>query len=215
MQQRNQNHLLYNATEFAHNSNTFNKTINYLPNVYGGALMVYLWFRLIIIDPIVFYLNNIGIIVQSFQKVWFGCSKRKPPDPNVLIGRHRRRLKKQLLYALPLMNTNPNIILSSDARHISDMGLVSTEDPSPIITSEKAKELRELIEESTKIANIISSKGKLSVQACLEAVNASQELSLSEGLRLERRLFHSLFATSDQKEGMNAFLEKRKPNFKK
>ena len=73
----------------------------------------------------------------------------------------------------------------------------------------------ELIVESTKMANIIASKGKLSIQACLEAVNSSQELSLSEGLRLERRLFHSLFATSDQKEGMNAFLEKRKPNFKK
>ena len=46
-----------------------------------------------------------------------------------------------------------------------------------------------------------------------EAVNASQELSLQEGLRLERRLFHSLFATADQKEGMSAFLEKRTPHF--
>lgn len=46
-----------------------------------------------------------------------------------------------------------------------------------------------------------------------EAVNASQEMSLQEGLRFERRLFHALFATHDQKEGMEAFLEKRKPDF--
>jgi enoyl-CoA hydratase/carnithine racemase len=46
-----------------------------------------------------------------------------------------------------------------------------------------------------------------------EAVNASQELSLQEGLRLERRLFQALFATQDQKEGMSAFLEKRVPEF--
>ena len=72
----------------------------------------------------------------------------------------------------------------------------------------------ELLDESKKMASKIASKGKLSVQACLEAVNAANELPLQEGLRLERRLFHSLFATSDQKEGMAAFLEKRTPKFK-
>ncbi len=44
-------------------------------------------------------------------------------------------------------------------------------------------------------------------------MNAAEELSLAEGLRLERRLFHSLFALDDQKEGMRAFVEKRKPHF--
>jgi enoyl-CoA hydratase/carnithine racemase len=58
-----------------------------------------------------------------------------------------------------------------------------------------------------------ASKGRMSVLMAKESVNASQELSLQEGLRFERRLFHSLFATADQKEGMNAFLEKRPPNF--
>eukprot|EP00980_Cylindrotheca_fusiformis_P002497 scaffold586_cov68-Cylindrotheca_fusiformis.AAC.6 len=67
----------------------------------------------------------------------------------------------------------------------------------------------ELIEETLKIAKKIGSKGVLSVQAAKEAVNAAEELPLGEGLRLERRLFHSLFATEDQKEGMKAFLEKR------
>ena len=71
-----------------------------------------------------------------------------------------------------------------------------------------------LVDETVKIAKTIASKGPLSVQAAKEAVNASNELSLQEGLRLERRLFHSLFATDDQKEGMSAFLEKRPANFK-
>jgi len=47
-----------------------------------------------------------------------------------------------------------------------------------------------------------------------ESVNRSFEVSLEEGIRFERRLFHSSFATEDQKEGMAAFVEKRKPAFK-
>lgn len=47
-----------------------------------------------------------------------------------------------------------------------------------------------------------------------ESVNRADELTLAEGLRFERRLFHSLFATEDQKEGMGAFIEKRKAQFK-
>lgn len=71
----------------------------------------------------------------------------------------------------------------------------------------------ELVDEAVKIAQTIASKGQISVMMAKEAVNASQELSLQEGLRLERRLFHSLFATRDQKEGMSAFLAKRDANF--
>jgi len=47
-----------------------------------------------------------------------------------------------------------------------------------------------------------------------ETVNRAYETTLAEGLRFERRLFHSMFATEDQKEGMAAFVEKRKPQFK-
>jgi enoyl-CoA hydratase len=47
-----------------------------------------------------------------------------------------------------------------------------------------------------------------------ESVNRAYETTLAEGVRFERRLFHSLFATEDQKEGMAAFVEKRKPVFK-
>lgn len=71
----------------------------------------------------------------------------------------------------------------------------------------------ELVEEAIKMAEKIAGKGRMSVLMAKEAVNASQELSLQEGLRLERRLFQALFATQDQKEGMSAFLEKRKPEF--
>ena len=47
-----------------------------------------------------------------------------------------------------------------------------------------------------------------------ESINRAYETTLAEGVRFERRLFHSLFATTDQKEGMAAFVEKRKPVFK-
>jgi len=70
-----------------------------------------------------------------------------------------------------------------------------------------------LLEGSLQMATKIASQAPLAVQAVKEAVNAAEELPLQEGLRLERRLFHSMFATEDQKEGMSAFLEKRKPNF--
>jgi enoyl-CoA hydratase len=48
---------------------------------------------------------------------------------------------------------------------------------------------------------------------CKEAVNRALEVGLSEGIRFERRVFHSLFATEDQKEGMGAFVEKRPAHF--
>jgi enoyl-CoA hydratase/carnithine racemase len=70
-----------------------------------------------------------------------------------------------------------------------------------------------LVDEAIKMAQKIAGKGRMSVCMAKEAVNASEELSLQEGLRLERRLFHALFSTEDQKEGMKAFLEKREPRF--
>ncbi|KAL3899582.1 MAG: hypothetical protein SGCHY_001945 [Lobulomycetales sp.] len=71
-----------------------------------------------------------------------------------------------------------------------------------------------LVEESVKVAEKIASYSSPIVIMCKEAVNKSYETSLNEGLHLERRLFHSTFATEDRKEGMMAFLEKRAPNFK-
>ncbi|TIR63691.1 MAG: enoyl-CoA hydratase, partial [Mesorhizobium sp.] len=71
----------------------------------------------------------------------------------------------------------------------------------------------ELVEEALKAAAKIAEFSLPSVMMTKEAVNRAFETTLAEGLRFERRLFHSLFALDDQKEGMAAFVEKRKPNF--
>jgi enoyl-CoA hydratase len=72
----------------------------------------------------------------------------------------------------------------------------------------------ELVEEAMKTAAKIASMSRPSIIMAKEAVNRAFESTLSEGVRFERRLFHSTFATEDQKEGMAAFAEKRKPAFK-
>ena len=71
-----------------------------------------------------------------------------------------------------------------------------------------------LLEETLKVAHAIADKSLPSTVMVKEAINRVFETSLSEGVRFERRIFHSLFATHDQKEGMNAFVEKRAANFK-
>jgi len=71
----------------------------------------------------------------------------------------------------------------------------------------------EVVKEAIEMAKTIASKGQIAVQAAKEVVNAAYELNLAEGLRFERRIFHGTFATKDQKEGMAAFAEKRKPEF--
>ncbi|KAK2467844.1 hypothetical protein APHAL10511_000139 [Amanita phalloides] len=71
----------------------------------------------------------------------------------------------------------------------------------------------EVVKEAVAMAKEIASKSQVATQAAKEVVNVAYELSLAEGLRFERRIFHSLFATKDQKEGMSAFAEKRSPNF--
>ncbi len=72
----------------------------------------------------------------------------------------------------------------------------------------------ELMSEAMKLAETIAGMSLPSVLAAKESVNAAFESSLAEGIRFERRVFHSLFATEDQKEGMKAFVEKRKPEWK-
>jgi len=69
------------------------------------------------------------------------------------------------------------------------------------------------LNEALKLAARVADQAPLAVRLGKEAVNKSFELSLNEGLEYERRLFHMLFATIDQKEGMAAFAEKRKPKW--
>jgi enoyl-CoA hydratase len=71
-----------------------------------------------------------------------------------------------------------------------------------------------LMGEAKRVATEIASKPPISIRAAKEAILRAQDTTLEVGLELERKLFYMLFATEDGKEGMKAFLEKRKPNFK-
>ena len=71
----------------------------------------------------------------------------------------------------------------------------------------------QLMAEALAAAELICAMGVSSVMMAKESVNRAFDSSLSDGVSFERRLFHSLFATADQKEGMDAFLNKRKPRF--
>ncbi|WP_268800903.1 enoyl-CoA hydratase [Pseudomonas huanghezhanensis] len=74
--------------------------------------------------------------------------------------------------------------------------------------------LDQLLEEAIKVATAIAGKSLPVAMMVKESVNRAFEVSLSEGIRFERRVFHSAFASEDQKEGMAAFIEKREPHFK-
>jgi enoyl-CoA hydratase len=99
-----------------------------------------------------------------------------------------------------------DLILTSrmmDAREAESAGLVSR-----VVAADK------VVDEAVATANTIASFSLPAVMMAKEAVNRAYEAPLMEGLLFERRLFHSLFATDDQKEGMAAFVEKRAPRFK-
>lgn len=68
--------------------------------------------------------------------------------------------------------------------------------------------------EALRIAHEMAKKGPIALRLAKEGVLKAFEMPLSEGLEYERKLFYTLFATEDQKEGMRAFVEKRKPTFK-
>ncbi len=72
----------------------------------------------------------------------------------------------------------------------------------------------QLMEEAMKVAGKIASLSRPLVMMAKEAVNRAYETTLAEGVKFERRLFHSTFAIADRKEGMSAFAEKRKPDWK-
>jgi enoyl-CoA hydratase len=72
----------------------------------------------------------------------------------------------------------------------------------------------DVIDEAMKVAERIADMSRPMVMMVKESVNRAYETTLAEGVRFERRLFHSTFATEDQKEGMAAFIDKRQPDFK-
>ena len=67
----------------------------------------------------------------------------------------------------------------------------------------------DLVEDAIKTAELIGSMAPLAILANKEMINAAFETTLAQGVQFERRLFHALFGTADQKEGMSAFVEKR------
>jgi enoyl-CoA hydratase len=73
--------------------------------------------------------------------------------------------------------------------------------------------LSALMDEAMQVADTIAGMSLPSVMIAKECVNRAFETSLQEGIAFERRVFHSLFATHDQKEGMAAFVDKRPPKF--
>jgi len=78
------------------------------------------------------------------------------------------------------------------------------------VAARSFKDYEELIEAALKTAETIAGYSKVAVQAAKEVVNKSQDLSLRDGIEFERRVFHSLFGSQDQKIGMKAFAEKAK-----
>lgn len=70
------------------------------------------------------------------------------------------------------------------------------------------------LEEAIAFAEEIASRAPLAVRMAKDSINAAFETTLTEGLKAEKRNFYTLFSTEDQKEGMKAFIEKRKPNWK-
>jgi enoyl-CoA hydratase len=90
-----------------------------------------------------------------------------------------------------------------DAIEAERSGLVSRVVPADQLMTEVMSAAKTMSEMSLPILMMVK-----------ESINAAYETSLSEGIHLERRLFHAAFATEDQKEGMAAFIEKRKAEFK-
>ena len=90
-----------------------------------------------------------------------------------------------------------------DAQEAERAGLVSRVVP-----------LDKLMDEALSAALSICDYSQMAVMSAKESINRAFESSLSDGVMFERRMFHALFATEDQKEGMDAFVNKRKPNFK-
>jgi enoyl-CoA hydratase len=89
-----------------------------------------------------------------------------------------------------------------DAREAESCGLVSR-----VVPDER------VLPQALEAAATIAGYGRTAVRAARECVDRALETGLRDGIRYERRVFHALFATHDQKEGMSAFLEKRAPRF--
>ncbi|XP_077351937.1 enoyl-CoA hydratase, mitochondrial [Festucalex cinctus] len=177
---------------------------------YGGNFLAH-WNRVSTVKkPVIAAVNGFALgggcelalmcdIVYAGEKAQFG-------QPEILLGtipgsggtqRLTRAVGKSL--AMEMVLTGDKIT----AQEAKQSGLVS-----------KICPVDQVVSEAVKCGEKIAANSKLVSAMAKEAVNAAFELTLAEGNRLEKRLFHATFATDDRKEGMTAFVEKRKASFK-
>lgn len=137
-------------------------------------------------------------ILIAGEKAEFG-------QPEIIIGTIPGAAGTQRLTKAVGKSKAMEMVLTGDrinAAQAHQFGLVSSVHPP-----------EKLVDEAFRIAERIATHSKLVVQLAKESVNASFETTLAQGINYERRLFHATFASNDRKEGMSAFVEKRKPKF--
>jgi enoyl-CoA hydratase len=109
----------------------------------------------------------------------------------------------------------PRLVSKGKAKEIIFTGdMISASEAKEIGLVDRLAEKGEAVSEAKKMLNKILEKGPIAIQYAKKAIDEGINMTLSEGLKLETRLFGELFKTEDQKEGAKAFLEKRKPQFK-